>query len=71
VDEAVRDVEGFLVVDLPALVRMKLTSFRNIDRVHVADMLSVGLIDAVVRTSLPVELRARLEQVEAARAEND
>ncbi|HMN40214.1 MAG TPA: nucleotidyltransferase family protein [Phycisphaerales bacterium] len=64
VDEAVRDPEGFLVIDLPALVRMKLTSFRPIDQVHVADMLSVGLIDATVRALLPAELLARLEQVE-------
>jgi hypothetical protein len=64
VDEAVRDPEGYLVVDLPALVRMKLTSFRDIDRVHIADMLSVGLIDTAVRDALPSELRERLEQVE-------
>ncbi len=65
VDEAVRDPEGFLVLDLPALVRMKLTSFRDIDRVHVADMISVGLIDAAVRGSLPSVLLARLNEVEA------
>jgi hypothetical protein len=66
VDEAVRDPEGFLVLDLPALVRMKLTSFRDIDRVHVADMLSVGLIDGRVRATLPEVLRERLAQIEAA-----
>ena len=38
--EAVRDPEGFLVLDLPALVRMKLTSFRDIDRVHIGDLLN-------------------------------
>lgn len=64
VDESVRDPEGFLVVSLAALVRMKLTSFRDIDRVHIADMLSVGLIDAACRAALPPELLARLEQVE-------
>jgi hypothetical protein len=64
VDEAVRDPEGFLVLNLPALVRMKLTSFRDIDRVHIADMLAVGLIDDAVRISLPADLRDRLEQVE-------
>lgn len=55
VEEAVRDPEGFSVVDLAALVRMKLTSFRDIDRVHVADMLSVGLVDRAVKASLPPE----------------
>ena len=64
VDEAVRDPDGFLLVDLPALVRMKLTSFRDIDRVHVADMLAVGLVDSAVRASLPRELLDRLAQVE-------
>lgn len=69
VDEAVRDPEGFLVLDLPALVRMKLTSFRDVDRVHIADMLSVGLIDEPCRASLPTELRERLEQVEQNQAD--
>ena len=64
VDEAVRDPEGFLVLDLPALVRMKLTSFRDIDRVHVADLLSVGLIDERVRRDLPPPLAERLADVE-------
>lgn len=65
VEEAVRDPEGYLVLDLPALVRMKLTSFRDIDRVHVRDMLSVGLIDARVRESLPSQLAERLSEVES------
>jgi hypothetical protein len=64
VDEAVRDPEGFLVLDLPALVRMKLTSFRDIDRVHLADLRGAGLIDAAVCDALPQELRARLDQLE-------
>ncbi len=64
VEEAVRDAEGYLVLDLPALVRMKLTSFRDIDRVHIADMRSVGLITDQVKDGLPAELRARLEQIE-------
>ena len=63
-DEAVRDPEGFLVLDLGALVRMKLTSFRDIDRVHIADMLSVGLIDEAVRGGLADELRQRLAAIE-------
>lgn len=62
-DEAVRDPEGFMVLDLPALVRMKLTSFRDIDRVHIADMLEVGLIDNRVESALPDPLRMRLGEV--------
>ena len=64
VDETERDPEGFWVVSLAALVRMKLTSYRPIDQAHVIDMLSVGLIDAGVRAGLPAELRARLEELE-------
>lgn len=64
VEEAVRDPDGFWVVDLAALVRMKLTSFRDIDRVHVADMLGVGLVGPEVRAAIPAELIGRLEQIE-------
>jgi len=64
VEEAVRDPEGFLVLDLPALLRMKLTSSRDIDRVHVADMLSIRLIESHVRSSLPPRLRERLDEIE-------
>ncbi|MEE9211107.1 MAG: hypothetical protein V3U29_00465 [Phycisphaeraceae bacterium] len=64
VDETVRDPEGFVVLDLPALVRMKLTSFRDIDRVHIADILSVGLLDETLRKALSDELRERLVEVE-------
>ena len=64
-DETVRDPQGPRVLDLPALVRMKLTSFRDIDRVHIADMISVGLIDHATRSALPEELQERLAEVEA------
>jgi hypothetical protein len=63
VDEAVRDPEGFLVIDLPALVRMKLTSFRPVDQVHLADMMGVGLIDERVRAGLAADLLRRLEGI--------
>jgi hypothetical protein len=62
--EAVRDPEGFAVLDLGALVRMKLTSLRDIDRVHVADMMRVGLIDTATRTKLPPVLLDRLKAIE-------
>ena len=35
----------FRVVSLPTLVRRKLSAFRTIDRVHLQDMVRVGLID--------------------------
>lgn len=64
-EEAVRDAEGFAVLDLPALVRMKLTSLRDIDRVHIADLLSVGMVDTRVRDALPPDLLERLDDIEA------
>ncbi len=65
VSESVTDPQGFSVLDLPALVRMKLTSLRDIDRVHIADLARVGLIDESVRASLPDALRARLDEIVA------
>lgn len=65
VDETVRDPGGFRVLDLPALVRMKLTSFRDIDRVHLADLKDVGLIDDALLATVPQELRTRLDRVGA------
>lgn len=65
VEESEIDPEGFRILTLAALVRMKLTSYRDIDRVHIADLLSVGLIDQQMRAALPAELRARLTAIEA------
>lgn len=63
--ETVRDPEGFWVLDLPALVRMKLTSLRDIDKVHIADLLRVGMVSQRLRESLPPDLRRRLEDIES------
>jgi hypothetical protein len=51
----------FRVVSLPALVRMKLTSYRLKDQVHLQDLIGVGLIDATWPARLPPELSARLQ----------
>jgi hypothetical protein len=53
----------FPVLTLVALVRMKLTSFRLKDKVHLLDLLEVGLIDESWYTRLPAELAARLKEV--------
>lgn len=55
--------DRFQVLSLEALVRMKLTSFRRKDQVHVLDMLDVGLIDGKFKDRLPVELAARLQHL--------
>jgi hypothetical protein len=54
---------GFSVVKLEALVRMKLTSFRDKDRTHLRDMLEIGLIDASWTTRFGAELGARLQRL--------
>jgi hypothetical protein len=53
----------FRVLNLDALVRMKLTSFRDKDRTHLRDMLDVRLIDASWCQRLSPELAARLQHI--------
>ena len=55
--------EQFRLLSLEALVRMKLTSFRLKDQVHLQDMLDVGLIDSSWLPKLPAELASRLKQI--------
>ncbi len=53
----------FRIVTLEALVRMKLTSFRRKDQVHLLDMLELGLIDATWTARFPSELGERLQEL--------
>ena len=48
------------ILSLDALVRMKLTSFRDKDRVHIRDLIDVGLVDATWLERLPDSLAERL-----------
>jgi len=57
----------FPVPTLDALVRMKLTSFRLKDKLHLLDLLEVGLIDDDWCGRLSPELGARLREVIASR----
>jgi hypothetical protein len=62
----VTDVDSsgpFDVVDLEPLVRMKLTSYRLKDRVHLLDMINVGLIDDTWPSRFPGELAERLQNL--------
>jgi hypothetical protein len=54
---------SFCVVALESLVRMRLTSFRKKDQVHILDMISVGLVDETWLPSLPAELSVRLKEL--------
>jgi hypothetical protein len=51
------------VLNLDALLRMKLTSFRRKDQVHVLDLIDVGLVDASWVARLPAELAGRLQEL--------
>jgi hypothetical protein len=57
--------EGILLAPVADLVRMKLTSYRLKDRVHIQDMDGVGLIPAEVEEHLPELLRSRLAEIRA------
>ena len=51
----------FRLLDLVALVTMKLTSYRRKDQVHLLDMLEIGQIDATWLERVPETLRPRLQ----------
>lgn len=53
----------FQVASLPALVRMKLLSWRDKDRTHLRDLIGVGLIDASWPARFPPPLDERLQQL--------
>ena len=53
--------QGFSTLPLEDLVRMKLTSHRLKDRVHLLDMLSIGLIDETWPKKFAPGLQSRLQ----------
>jgi hypothetical protein len=61
IDERQRLEPQTQVVSLPGLVRMKLMSHRDQDRVHLRDMIDVGLVDRDLLADLPPGLAGRLD----------
>jgi len=57
------DAGLFRVIALDALVRIKLTAFRDKDRTHLRDLMDVGLVDARWLAKLPPVLADRLRQL--------
>jgi hypothetical protein len=57
------DAESFRLLSLDALVRMKLTSYQDKDRVHLRDLMGVGLVDATWLERVPGALRPRLQEL--------
>jgi hypothetical protein len=55
--------DDFRTLPLERLVRMKLNSFRLKDRVHLLDMISVGLINNTWPSRVPDVLGQRLQQL--------
>jgi hypothetical protein len=55
--------QGLRVLALEALVRMKLTSFRLKDRVHLMDLMEIGLLGEKDLAALPPNLAARLKEL--------
>jgi hypothetical protein len=60
--ESERGSEGS-VLQLEALVRMKLIAFRRKDQMHLTDMLDVGLIDETWPARFPPPLNERLQHI--------
>lgn len=55
--------ESVFVISVLDLARMKLSAYRDKDRVHIRSMDAAGLITPQVETALPSELRARLQHI--------
>jgi len=51
------------VISLDSLVRMKLTSFRRKDQVHILDLIGVGLVGEKTIEGLPEPLASRLRDL--------
>jgi len=58
-----QETKDFRVLSLDALVRIKLTAFRTKDRMHLLDLLDLGLIDASWRDRLPPVRAGRLQEL--------
>jgi hypothetical protein len=62
VDRAV-EINNKRVVELHALIEMKLNSYRDKDRTHLRDMIQIGLIDASWPARFPPSLGERLQSL--------
>ena len=61
--ETVKVPENFQVITFDKLVVMKLMSHRLKDRVHLQDLIGVGLLDRTWLSKLPPELAERLQKL--------
>lgn len=56
-------IQNHRTLTLEALVRMKLNSFRDKNRMHVRDMIDIGLLDVSWCDRLPTEFGKRLKEL--------
>ena len=61
--EEATDFGEFRVINLDALVRIKLTAFRDKDRTHLRDLIGVGLLDQAAVSRLSPILGERLQSL--------
>ena len=61
--ETVADPANFQVIALESLMEMKLLANRDKDKVHLRDLIAMGLIDASWLGKLPPELAERLQRI--------
>jgi len=59
----IRSSESVAAIGLRELLLLKLMAFRDIDRVHIRDMLHVGLLTETVINDTPPDLRPRLDEI--------
>lgn len=57
------EADDYAIVNLDALVRMKFNSFRDKDRTHLRDLISLGLVDVSWLPRLVPEHATRLQQL--------
>src|SRR5262249_54572287 len=62
-DQRIELTPGHFAVELRGLLCMKLMSYRDQDRLHIRDMIDVGLVNRNSLQSLPAELATRLEEL--------
>ena len=60
-----RAADGFAVIDLKSLLTMKLTAYRDKDKVHLRDMLDLSMITPELEAQLAADLRERLDFIRA------
>jgi hypothetical protein len=60
IDQAI-EINQKRIVELQALVEMKLNSYRDKDRTHLRDMIQIGLIDTSWPSRFPTQLGERLQ----------